>query len=311
MLFLAKLIIPYPVKGFLSAFVIIFIIISRPAHGFTTGALQNRDVMVIFEEPLARVAGEIASLYQILKRDLEESFRWPIDFIPTIVLFNDHSRFQGTVDSDLIVAYAVSDRDLIVIDYSRMTMAPFTIEATLKHELCHLLLHRHIQDENLPKWLDEGVAQWASGGLADIILDKKQSELDKAIHRGRYIPFRSIADNFPTDRTHFILAYEQSQSLIAYMMREYGREALLQVLSCLKDGKNIEEAVQTVYAISFEKLESRWCNNLKNQATWLLILTNNIYEILFSITALALILGFIRVMIRKRAYSRYEEEDDV
>jgi hypothetical protein len=290
-----------------------FISVHAPqrTHGFTTGILQKEDVMVLFEEPLNQIAAETANLYPTLKNDLEEVFGWKIDFIPTVVLFNDHSRFQSTIDSDFIVAYAVPGKNLMVFDYSKMMTDPFTMEVTLKHELCHLLLHRYIQNGKLPKWLDEGIAQWASGGLADILLVQKQSELDAAMLSGRYLAFRTISKRFPLDEASLTLAYEQSRSLVDYMVKEYGWDGLLQVLNYLKSGDDIEQAVQKAFSIPFEKLETKWFNGFQNRMTWLLFLANNIYEIIFFVASLALILGFIRAFIRKRTYTQDEEEDDV
>ena len=121
------------------------------------------------------VAEKTAGFYPDLKAELEETIGWKIDFKPGIVLVKDNNTFQKMSGSSLIVAYALPDQGIIVIDYSRMKTDPFTLEATIKHELCHLLLHENIGSEKLPRWLDEGVAQWASGGLADIVMEKRSS----------------------------------------------------------------------------------------------------------------------------------------
>ena len=128
---------------------------------------------------------------------------------------------------------------------------------------------------------------------------------------GRYLAFRTISKRFPLDEASLTLAYEQSRSLVDYMVKEYGWDGLLQVLNYLKSGDDIEQAVQKAFSIPFEKLETKWFNGFQNQMTWLLFLANNIYEIIFFVASLALILGFIRAFIRKRTYTQDEEEDDV
>ena len=62
--------------------------------------------------------------------------------------------------------------------------------------------------------------------------------------------------------------------------------------------------------ISFDELEREWYNSLKKRITWFHFLINNLYEILFFIAALILIYGFIRVLMRKRAYKKYKEDDN-
>jgi hypothetical protein len=189
-----------------------------------------------------------------------------------------------------------------------MKTDPFTLEATMKHELCHLLLHKNIHRENLPTWLDEGIAQWASGGLADIVMDR-YSVLDDAILSDRLIRLKSLENGFPYERTRLILAYAESKSVIDYIIKEYGRDGILRLLGHLKDGDNINPAILKSYTISFDELEKRWYDGLKKRATILTFLINNLYEILFFIAALLLIYGFIRVIIKKRSYEEYEDED--
>ena len=87
----------------------------------------------------------------------------------------------------LVVAFAVPQRNLIVIDYSKMITHPLSLETTLKHELCHILLHEHIKTEILPRWLDEGLCQWASGGIGEIIMDQKRSRLNRAAFSREFI----------------------------------------------------------------------------------------------------------------------------
>ncbi|MCJ7542736.1 MAG: hypothetical protein MUO88_24060, partial [Desulfobacterales bacterium] len=99
-------------------------------------------MVLIYEEHLKPVAEEAARLYPGLKADLEKTFRWRVDFIPTVMLVQDNNLFQEMAGSKLIAAFALPGRDLMVIDYSKMKTDPFSLEATMKHELCHLLLHK-------------------------------------------------------------------------------------------------------------------------------------------------------------------------
>lgn len=296
-------------KILLSTLVFILILIWQPTYGLTTGILQGEDITIYFDEPLIRAAEETVRVYPALKHDLEEIFRWTIGFRPTVILFNDSDHFQRTAGSRYIIAYAVPNKNLVVIDYSKMKTDPFTLEGTLKHELCHLLLHSHIPEGRLPKWLDEGVAQWVSAGLADIITNQKGSILNQAVISHRYIPLRALAGGFPSDRGSLILAYEESRHFIEFIIHEYGLNDLLMVLSYLKTGNDIESAVQNSLSISFEELERKWYNGLSGGTAWFMFLANHIYEMVFFLVSLALIYGFIKIFLRKRAYARLEEDD--
>jgi len=287
-------------------FPVLLLFFITPLFAQEFSALQKNGVNILFVESLRPAADEAVELYPFIKVDLERTLLWKVNFIPTVILIRDNNTFQRMADNNLIVAYAVPDRDLMVIDYSRMKTDPFTLEATMKHELCHLLLHKNIQHENLPLWLDEGISQWVSGGLADIIMDR-YSVLDDAIFSNRYIRLKSLENGFPDDERRLSLAYAESKSLIDYIISEYRPDGVLSLLGYLKDGDGINSAMLKSYSISFDELEKRWYDRLKKRATFLTFLINNLYEILFSLAALLLIYGFIRGIIKRRSY---EDEDD-
>jgi len=301
---------PSPIKILLLSSFILLILLIKPLFAIKTGTLQKRDLILIFEEHLSHAAGEAMELYPWLKAELERVIGWKIAFRPTVMLIKDNNVFQRMAGNNLIVAFAVPDRDLIVIDYSKMKTDPFTIEAILKHELCHLLLHNHIRREKLPKWLDEGIAQWVSGGMADIIMKQKSSVLNEAILADRLIGIRALTGRFPREAKLLKLAYAESKSLTEYIISEYGLNGILTVLEYLKDGDDIDPAISKALSISFDELEGRWYNSLKKRITWFTFLSNNLYEILFFLAALALIYGFIKALIKKRAYINGEEKNN-
>jgi hypothetical protein len=195
-----------------------------------------------------------------------------------------------------------------VIDYSKMKTQPFTLETTLKHELCHLLLHHYVKRVNLPRWLDEGICQWVSDGIAEIILDQGGSVLDEAVLSGRYLSIRSLTERFPQEKRLLLLAYAESKSLVEYMISSYGEERVLSILDSLKEGTNVDAAILENLSISLNDLEMEWHQHLKRKTIWLIYVANHLYTILFFLGALAVIYGFIRQIIKKRGYQEKEED---
>ncbi len=272
--------------------------------------LQAEHVTVVFEEPLRSVAQEVAGLYPSVKQELVSTFQWPLDFRPTVVLIRDRQQFQQMANTDLIVAYAVPRRNVMVIDYTRMNTSPFSLRSTLKHELCHLLLHHYIDGSNLPKWFDEGVCQWASDGIAEIIMDYKRSNLTRAVLSGRYFRMHQLNTRFPRENDSLKLAYAQSKSLVEYISREYGNEAILSILNSLRSGRSFEKAVRESLVVSFTDIEQDWLDQLKNRNTWFTYISIHMYEFLFVLGALIVVAGFIRVVIKKRRYRDMEDDED-
>jgi len=209
---------------------------------------------------------------------------------------------------ELVVAYALPKKKVVVIDYSKMNTSPFTLQTTFKHELCHLLLHHYIRDDNLPRWLDEGICQWASDGLADIIMDAKRDRLPAAILSDTDFDLETLRHQFPRDKNALILAYEQSKSVVEYLNREYGSQGILDFLKLLQQGYDFKSAFELRFAISFDEFKYQWRAHLKKNINWFTYLSIHLYEILFVSAALLTVFGFFRKIVRRRAYSMEEDE---
>jgi hypothetical protein len=286
------------------------LLVVNPLHAEEVGVYEGQGVTILFEVPIEAAAKEAAEIYPIIKRDLENTLRWPINFTPTVLLLKERSTFQRMAQSRLVVAFAVPAKNLMVIDYSKMAVDPFTLEGTMKHELCHLLLHHHLDGKDLPKWLDEGIAQWVSGGIIEIMRTRNETRLTQATLGRKIIPVRALAERFPGDRESLFLAYEESKSLVTYIIEKHGIEGVLSILGYLKSGYYWEAAVFKGLSVSFEELEANWLRHLKKRLTWLSYVINHVYEILFFLGALIMMYGAFRIFLRKRAYMREMDDDD-
>lgn len=271
--------------------------------------IQTKDFTVSYEERLANVASEVAQVYPVVSQELVETLKWETDFRPKIILTGDRDAFRKIVGIDIITAFALPGRDLIVIDTSRVYTKPFTLRSTLKHELCHLLLHHNIDSRLLPRWIDEGVCQWASGGVAELMADDGGRILTKAAVSDRLISIRELA-RFPIDEPSLILAYEESKNIVEYIVRDFGKIELMQILENLKEGDTISESVQKSLGLTLSELESKWHSSLKRKYTWFAYLSANLYTIIFALAALITVYGFIRLIQKKRAYKDDDEEEE-
>jgi hypothetical protein len=272
--------------------------------------LDTQELAVVYDEALDQTARQLLKAYPGIRQELEALFQWPLDFRPTLVLINNEKKFQQLAGHELVVAYALPKKNVVVIDYSKMNTSPFTLQTTFQHELCHLMLHDHIKDNHLPRWLDEGICQWASDGLADIIMDSKRALLPTAILSDTYLELTKLAHQFPRDKNALILAYEQSKSVVEYMRREYGRQGILDLLGLLRQGYDFESAFKMRFAITFDTFEDQWRGYLKENIGWFTYLSTHLYEFLFVSAALLTVLGFVRKIFRQRAYSAQEDDDE-
>jgi Zn-dependent peptidase ImmA (M78 family) len=295
------------VRAFVSTLSILLMI----SAGFAVeqSILHTQD-LVVYDAGLESTGRQAAEEYPAIKQELETLFQWSLDLRPTLVLLKDNKRFRNLAGDNLVVAYALPNKNVVVIDHSKMNTSPFMLRNTFKHELCHLLLHHYIRDDNLPRWLDEGICQWASDGFADIIMDTKRNLLPTAILSDTYFDLEKLQHQFPQDKNSLMLAYQQSKSVVEYLSSKYGSQGILDFLKLLQQGYDLESAFEFRFAMPIDEFQYQWRGHLKKNINWFTYVSIHLYEILFVLAALLTILGFVRKMVRRRAYSAQEDEED-
>jgi hypothetical protein len=303
--------------GFIASFRLLlasvfFLVTFTPIHAKNLVVTEGNDSIVQYNEPLKNAAKEVIELYPRIKQELEGILGWKVDFKPSIVLIRENARFQEIIANPYIIAFAIPHKDLIVIDYSKMNVSPFTLGVTLKHEMCHVLLGRNIPSERLPRWLNEGFCQWVTGGVGELMIDDRQPNLSKASLAHRLIPLSLLSRNFPIDRGQLILAYEESKNVVEYMVTEHGQRGVVTIMNSLKEGDDIDEATRKGLSMSLDELEKRWILYLQQRVTWIGYVAANIYTILLFVAALLTICGFLRIIIKRRLRaSRVDDDDEV
>ena len=284
--------------GFL--FLFVFLAEAAKWSEIKTDTLQIR-----FNSELKEAAEEVIRQFPAAKGFVEQKLKREIKGPIRIVLYKRHNEFTRLTRTELVMAFAVPSRSLIVIDFSRMR-EPFTLEDTLRHELAHLALK---SPKAIPRWFDEGVAQWVVGGFNEFYPLKGEKTLKAALTSDRLIPFWRIERAFPSDRQNLTLAYEQSKSIVEYLIKRYGEDRLYRLINELQAGSDFDVAFRSVYSVDFREIVRQWKDEVKSQYTWLHFISNNIYEILFFFGALITIVGFLILLIRKRRYVDDKEED--
>ena len=272
------------------------------------GTLDRPDSTFRFEMPLAAAANDLADDISVIKSELQALFGWILPQRPTVVLIQTRETFRQLARHPLIAAYAVPSDNLIVIDYGRLNRRPLRGKSLLKHEMVHLYLHAHITGNRIPRWLDEGVAQWASDGVADLLEEPRPAMLTEAILSGSIIPLAILADDFPSDDQALMLAYAESRSVVGFIADTFGADKIVKILGYLKEGSGIEESVQRSLSVSLRDLEEQWISSQERPAVFLALLAGYLYEILFLAAALLTVVGFVRFRIKKYRYR--DEEDD-
>ncbi len=272
--------------------------------------MDDEHARIVFSPNLESMAVEVRQMVPVIKEELHDIFGWELHERPVIVLFSDRRPFQRLVESPLTVAFAQPERNMVAIDCTRTNRHPLSLRNVVKHELCHLYVHQYVKNRPVPRWLDEGIAQWASDGISDILHDRKRTLLTRAAFTGKLLPLDSLNKRFPLQDHDFILAYEQSKDFVVYLVNRYGKNKVLQLLHSVKEGEAFHHAVSFSLGEPLADIEREWHRSLKTKTTWFAHLSFYIYEFLFAFGAMIMVYGFIRVLIKKRRYLRMADEDD-
>jgi hypothetical protein len=281
---------------------------------FVSGAsadmvLQTPQVRIVHDPGLKSRAAQIAEMSPAIIRSLEDKLGLSFNLQPTVVPAPDRAAFRRLGGQEWFTAFAVPRRQLVVLDLSRLDQRSGDLYATLKHEFAHLLMHQAIDGQRLPRWLDEGVAQWASDGLSEYLPAVQRSLLPQAASAGRLFYLDELVVQFPANHQGRQLAYEQSRSFVNYMVRRFGEGALPLLLQSLAAGAAPWEAFEEALGAGLDTTEDEWRGGLHSPGSWMASLAGHVYGLLFFLAAVATIGAYLRFRHRKRHYRAGEDDD--
>ncbi|MFQ6122019.1 MAG: peptidase MA family metallohydrolase [Dehalococcoidales bacterium] len=126
----------------------------------------------------------------------------------------------------------------------------------LAHELAHLVIHQMTFNpyNDLPTWLDEGLAMYAEGPLEPVLV----ALLGKAIAEDNLISVRTLSSPFSAYAEEAALSYAQSHSLAEFLISNYGQSKMLELLNTFSEGSSYDGALNKVYGFDMDGLDSLW-----------------------------------------------------
>ncbi|MCL0052898.1 peptidase MA family metallohydrolase [Dehalococcoidales bacterium] len=126
----------------------------------------------------------------------------------------------------------------------------------IAHELAHLIIHQMTLNpySDLPTWLDEGLAMLAEGVPAP----GYKTSLARAIAEDSLISVRSLSSPFSAHPEQALLSYAQSYSLVRFLIDNYGKDKMLELLNTFSQGSSYDGALEEVYGFDMDGLDTLW-----------------------------------------------------
>ncbi|MGD0355077.1 MAG: peptidase MA family metallohydrolase [Dehalococcoidia bacterium] len=130
-------------------------------------------------------------------------------------------------------------------------------EKAVAHEMGHLVTHQITSSpygDDLPPWLDEGLAMHAEGAQSDSDI----SLLKDAISAGNIPSLQSLSSPFSADPQEAYVDYAESQSVIDFLINKFGNDKMNQLLVNVNNGYSMDDALTKVYGLNLDDLYSAW-----------------------------------------------------
>jgi len=217
-----------------------------------------------------------------------------------IYLAPDSPRFDGLTGGEVPhwgAGVALPGLDRVVIPlFSSPWAGRGDEDRTLLHEWAHLGLHQYMRGGRIPRWFDEGYAQWSSGGWDPTSAWK----LRLALAGGGAPPLDSLSLVWPREQGRAELAYLLSATAVAYLVEGSGVRGLELFLERWREDGDFEEAFRRTFGVTTGTFERQWIQHVKRRYGWLLVLSQTLVSWVLLGFGLLVLFGIRRRRDRER-----------
>lgn len=211
-------------------------------HWYGRDAAHAREILNAADEAVERIGEEMG--VPIERRVRIYVYNSQRDMRPAL-----SSRSESYDDRVLTLGVAMDEYTLLLLGAHR------DVFKTAAHELSHIVVG--IATDNpytdLPRWLDEGLAMYAEGELP---ADNRRA-LEDAIKSDHLLSIRSMT-SYSGRASDVDLFYGQAYSIVSFMLDEFGRAKLHDLLAAFTEGMRQEDALMRVYGFGLDELDDRW-----------------------------------------------------
>ena len=143
----------------------------------------------------------------------------------------------------------------IRLPFMRRLVDKEELERIIRHEYTHVLVHS-LAGGNCPIWFNEGLAQYEE-------YKKREPDLNRlkaALKSNTYIPISALQINLSkkTDKDRVALFYQESYSIIYYIIDRWRLSTIRSILTRLKRKETIEMIFKKELYMTMEEFEKKW-----------------------------------------------------
>lgn len=175
--------------------------------------------------------------------------------------------FVYATQSDLLGALGPGTREWVggTLDPGSRTLFTDQTDASsssdaIAHELTHLVFDTAVHNpyHSPARWFDEGLAVYLAQGYDA----GYRTLVDGSVGSDALMPLTALGGEFPTNADRAGLAYGESVSAIEFLVRTYGRDALVRIVKAYAAGSSDDEAFRAGIGIDVAGFQDAWLKDL-------------------------------------------------
>jgi hypothetical protein len=183
----------------------------------------------------------------------------PIDFY----VYADRTAFFDVIGQGLqenVGGLALPDIRTLFANIGSSNADDPWVSIVVPHELTHIVFGTATQNayhEPL-HWLNEGLAVYLAQGYDA----GARSSVEGSARSGDLMPLTALVQQFPASADRFSLAYDEAVSAIDFMVKTYGRDALVKLIRSYAGGVSDDAAFSAALGVDTKGFEAAWLADL-------------------------------------------------
>jgi hypothetical protein len=251
-----------------------------------------------------KILNDLQSSYSKLSQELS------IELIDSVFIFLAPSKqvFDQLVGKNIprwTDGIASPTNNIIILKSPTWLPSDRDLHTIATHELVHILLDRSLKGNPIPRWFNEGLAVYYSGekGYASSTL------VSKALITNSLLSLSDIDDVLSFNSDAAQLAYQQSYLAVVYLFKNYGPQAVSNIIFKVAEGKQLNQAFIEVIDHDLWEFEQEWFQYIKQKYRWHFLVEFDNY--LWVLILALFVLGFIIIRRRnRRIIQQWHDEDE-
>lgn len=254
------------------------------------------------ESSAEKVALSLERIDQILGLDVRKPFE--VVIAPTDAVYK---KYAGNLPKWSAGATTYPSGRIVLKSPSLGRTSIWDYDATLQHEVAHVIIGQHINPNRLPRWLNEGLAM----SVANQHSIRDMYTLAQAAIRDALIPLDQIEGMLGFHSQKASLAYIQSYDAVQFIRQEFPPNTLPRVFDFMQENPELSwaRAFEEIAGVSQFYFEWHWRKQVKGNYNWLTVLSSDtVFWLIFPALAL---LAYLAVRWRnRRKMQQWEQEED-